>query len=563
MPDIPHLSGSTEYRKFGTEEKDREDDIFGNSDSQLLKWQDINMQNLQSISDGRITKSAEFSGTGYKEFGTEEKDRRKRTFTDEKTPSLKGEDFDKKYRSFLENDKLPKNTEFKSVHEDKKTGTEETTPEPGVFWEHFNSANGESSQGLFDTGVLNQRLFYGKDPDARYIINNYKSSGHTLPEKTLNTLNSITAQDMQNGYNTALQTLKNNMMLGNLSKEDLEQRPHMMQSLALYYVASEKGLHNIANSAWKLAYTDIPAKQLPVAERIGEEKSGGSEHPILDGVSNTLAVLSLIPGIDSATNFALIFVDAARGDWGSVFLDVVGVLPYVGELSDAARLAKTGSNIADAAKLMKVGKAAKAADKVMDAADAARTLDKAADIAKTADAASKSDFLKNLYKKSVTDATHAAGISKLMGKSGNAEFIRSFGTKLITEASGTVGGVAGKTIAKQIGGEAAKKIGTKVGTSVGEVFGNVVGSAIVTASDELVNGEKNMQEIAKESAKAAAFGLFSELSSKYIGHAIKMADEAGSAARELMKNYTATDGEFLKAFFDELLMALGQGMAGG
>ena len=109
-------------------------------------------------------------------------------------------------------------------------------------------------------------------------------------------------------------------------------------------------------------------------------------------MSNTLAVLSLIPGIDSATNFALIFVDAARGDWGSVFLDVVGVLPYVGELSDAARLAKTGSNIADAAKL------AKAADKVMDAADAARTLDKAADIARTADAASKSDFLKNLYK---------------------------------------------------------------------------------------------------------------------------------------------------------------------
>ena len=269
-------------------------------------------------------------------------------------------------------------------------------------------------------------------------------------------------------------------------------------------------------------------------------------------MSNTLAVLSLIPGIDSATNFALIFVDAARGDWGSVLLDVVGVLPYVGELTDAARLAKTGSNIADAAKL------AKAADKVMDAADAARTLDKAADIAKTADAASKSDFLKNLYKKSVTDATHAAGISKLMGKSRDAAFISNFATKFASEFVGDKGRNLGIKIGKRFAGEAAEEVGGKIGRFAGELFGMTIGSALDTVAGEIAKGEKDADAILRETARVTAIELVSELGSQHMGYTIALANEADSVARKLMGNYTDTDGWFLRTFYEELFMALEQ-----
>ena len=101
------------------------------------------------------------------------------------------------------------------------------------------------------------------------------------------------------------------------------------------------------------------------------------------------------------------------------------------------------------------------------------------------------------------------------------------------------------------------------GERVSSVIGNAVGSALTAAGGELVKGERSVQEIAKESAKAAASGLFSELGSQYIGHAADLAGKMDSVARKLIKNYTSTDGEFLTAFFDELLMALDQGMSGG
>lgn len=89
---------------------------------------------------------------------------------------------------------------------------------------------------------------------------------------------------------------------------------------------------------------------------------GNTKGSSLDALSNMLAAASLIPGLDTFTNLASIPVDLARGDFVSAGLSAAGMVPFIGEVADTAKLAKM-------------------ADK---AVDAAKTLDKASDIGKTA-----------------------------------------------------------------------------------------------------------------------------------------------------------------------------------
>ena len=79
----------------------------------------------------------------------------------------------------------------------------------------------------------------------------------------------------------------------------------------------------------------------------------------LDTISNVLNTASLIPGLDTFTNLASIPVDLARGDFVSAGLSALGVIPVVGEIGDAAKLAKMADKAVDVAKV---------ADKVSDAA---------------------------------------------------------------------------------------------------------------------------------------------------------------------------------------------------
>lgn len=78
----------------------------------------------------------------------------------------------------------------------------------------------------------------------------------------------------------------------------------------------------------------------------------------LDAVSNVLAAASLIPGVDTFVDIAAIPVDIARGDWVSAGLDTVGVIPFIGEAADTARLAKKADKAIDAAKAAKDAKKA-------------------------------------------------------------------------------------------------------------------------------------------------------------------------------------------------------------
>ena len=107
---------------------------------------------------------------------------------------------------------------------------------------------------------------------------------------------------------------------------------------------------------------------------------GNTYGKTLDAISNVLTAASLIPGVDTFADIAAIPVDLLRGDFLSAGLDALGAIPFVGEIADIAKTAKTADNIIDTAKAVdKVTDAAKAAD---NARDIGRISEKAGVIAK-------------------------------------------------------------------------------------------------------------------------------------------------------------------------------------
>ncbi|MBO4898488.1 MAG: hypothetical protein J5590_09350 [Clostridia bacterium] len=78
---------------------------------------------------------------------------------------------------------------------------------------------------------------------------------------------------------------------------------------------------------------------------------GNTKGSSLDALSDLLTAASLIPGLDTFTDLASIPVDLARGDWLSTVLDTVGVIPFIGEVADTAKLAKMADKAVDAAKV--------------------------------------------------------------------------------------------------------------------------------------------------------------------------------------------------------------------
>ncbi len=63
--------------------------------------------------------------------------------------------------------------------------------------------------------------------------------------------------------------------------------------------------------------------------------------------------ISAIPGVDTFADLAAIPVDLARGDYFSATLDLLGAVPFVGEIADTAKLAKVADDAVDAAKAAK------------------------------------------------------------------------------------------------------------------------------------------------------------------------------------------------------------------
>ena len=78
---------------------------------------------------------------------------------------------------------------------------------------------------------------------------------------------------------------------------------------------------------------------------------GNTKGSSLDALSNMLAAASLIPGLDTFTNLASIPVDLARGDFLSAGLSAAGMVPFIGEVADTAKLAKMADKAVYAAKI--------------------------------------------------------------------------------------------------------------------------------------------------------------------------------------------------------------------
>ena len=76
----------------------------------------------------------------------------------------------------------------------------------------------------------------------------------------------------------------------------------------------------------------------------------------LDMLSDALTAASLIPGVDTIADLAAIPVDALRKDFVSVGLDALGVIPLVGAIGDAAKIAKASSAVKPVVKIPKLHK---------------------------------------------------------------------------------------------------------------------------------------------------------------------------------------------------------------
>lgn len=83
---------------------------------------------------------------------------------------------------------------------------------------------------------------------------------------------------------------------------------------------------------------------------------------ILNGTSDVLTIVSLIPFVDTFANLLQVPVDILRDDWISAGLSLAGAVPFVGETADATKTVRLADKSADAIR------AAKKADKVGDAA---------------------------------------------------------------------------------------------------------------------------------------------------------------------------------------------------
>ena len=84
-----------------------------------------------------------------------------------------------------------------------------------------------------------------------------------------------------------------------------------------------------------------------------EEKAKRKKEKVLDAISTGLTAASFIPGADTITNILQIPVDLMRGDFVGAGLDLVGAIPFVGEIADGVKTARTVDRIADTAKTVK------------------------------------------------------------------------------------------------------------------------------------------------------------------------------------------------------------------
>jgi hypothetical protein len=97
-----------------------------------------------------------------------------------------------------------------------------------------------------------------------------------------------------------------------------------------------------------------------IEEQLGKAEST-KEMSFLDYVSTLLSAAALVPGIDSIVDLISIPVDLLRGDLISADLDLIGIVPFLGEVGDAGKALRIVDKAIDGAKVAEI------ADEVNDA----------------------------------------------------------------------------------------------------------------------------------------------------------------------------------------------------
>ncbi|MBE7024404.1 MAG: hypothetical protein E7412_08100 [Ruminococcaceae bacterium] len=75
----------------------------------------------------------------------------------------------------------------------------------------------------------------------------------------------------------------------------------------------------------------------------------------LDYVSALLSAAALVPGIDSLVDLISIPVDLLRGDLISAGFDLVGIVPFIGEVGDAGKALRIADKASDVTKAVNKG----------------------------------------------------------------------------------------------------------------------------------------------------------------------------------------------------------------
>ncbi len=167
-----------------------------------------------------------------------------------------------------------------------------------------------------------------------YFKNNYD------PYKNTNLFSGFDRIDndaIKRGSETAGQIIANNISSGKLY--DIYSYPYLSDGLTMFYAASEKGEHEIADRARKMAYTKEEPKSLSYDElikRMRSETTSGSVDTkkkdeefdsALETAETVLDLISLIPGVDTISNIAQIPVHLLQKDYVGVLLDIAGAVP--------------------------------------------------------------------------------------------------------------------------------------------------------------------------------------------------------------------------------------------
>lgn len=166
--------------------------------------------------------------------------------------------------------------------------------------------------------------------------------------------------------------------MGNERHESKEMQEEEYEALRARYMRTEqatmppfssfKSGNTIGRVVGETAPTAVPAKQANPPIEVETEEEGITGEQVLDGIQLGLDVVGLIPVVGEVADLASGVISLARGDYVGAGLSLLSAIPFVGYAGTAGKAARYGAKMAEASS--KAGKevADKAAKEAADKA---------------------------------------------------------------------------------------------------------------------------------------------------------------------------------------------------